>query len=378
MIEIIEFDNKGFQSALKKLLRVDVLTGSDLEKSPGCLVITFDDEEDKISQHDMDILLKYVKLVRFSKYNFTNMVFKGNGTNKISFKECTFSNCTFEDAVILTQVDEDFLRYGNSKIEVEINNLKELQYICKNNKKHNYYSFGYENDTNKQSFFMQSYSWDEIIEINNIFKMIRLIVPSNISKFDKLLIVSVLLCRNISVDDRGIPGSEEYNRLSEKDKKIFESLVSTFKGSLLHGIGICLQYSECLQWGLDAVGINSREVVSDSHAWNQIELDGNGNWFNFCLTNLRDFFKSGKIDKFFPYLFLTSNERIATLGEMYTPAMECKECKLNYKFYLFEIMEKIDKINSIFTKEMPLGWKQFDLENANVMRDSLEESLKER
>ena len=378
MSEIIEFDDKDLQSVLKKLLGVDVLTSSDLEKIGGFLLITSNGDKCEISQNDMYLLLKYIKLIEFSKCNFTNMVFKGNGTNKIRVTECTFSDCTFEDTIILAKADEDFSKYENSKIEVEINNLKELQDICKKDKKNTLYSFRTENDANDSLIIMQTYSWEEIMEENNIFEMIRLIVPSNSSNLDKLLIVGVLLCRNMLYDNRGNPFSEEFNRLSEEEKKTYRTLTTTFKGALLRGISICGEYATCLHWGLDAVGINSREVVSDSHAWNQIELDGNGNWFNFCLTNLKDFFESGKDGGLFSYLFLTSNEKIATLGEMYTPKMKCEKCNSDYELDLSDIMRKIHKINSVFYKEMPLGWKQFNTENASFIRDSLKESISER
>ena len=375
MNEIIEFDNKRLQNFFKEDLEVVSLTGSDLEEITGCVELTYDDDGDEISQHDMDILLKYIKVTRFSKYNFTNRVFKGNGTNKISFTECTFNECTFEDVVVLTQVDEDFSRYGNSKIEVEINNLKQLHDICKINNNNIFYSFKIENDMNKQVPIMQSYSMEEIKKIDNIFQMIQSIVPSNISNLDKLLIVSALLCKNLVIDDRGNTGSEEYNRLSEEDKKVYRSLVVTFKGALLRGIAVCIQYSVCLEWALEAVGINSRIVWSSKHMWNQIDLNGDGTWYNFCLTNLRDFFKN--YEKFYPALFLTCNKKISELGNSYILLMEANDCVLNYEYNILEIINKIQTINGILNKEMPLRWKTLNPISEKKMNSSLKEFLKE-
>ena len=375
MGEIIEFDNKRLQNFFKEFLRVVSLTSSDLEEIPGCVELTYDDDGDEISQHDIDILLKYIKVTRFSKYNFTNIVFKGNGTNKISFTECTFNECTFKDVIVLTQVDEDFSRYGNSKIEVEINNLKQLHDICKFNNNNICYSFKIENDMNKQVPIMQSYSMEEIKKIDNIFQMIQSIVPSNISNLDKLLIVSTLLCKNLVIDDRGDTDSEEYNRLSEKEKNIYRSLVVTFKGSLLMGIAVCVQYGVCLKWALEAVGINSRTVCSSNHMWNQIDLNGDGTWYNFCLTNLRDFFKNYK--KFYPALFLTCNKTISELGNSYILLMEGNDCILNYEYDIRKIINKIQTINGILNKEMPLRWETLDPESKTRINSSLEEFLEE-
>jgi len=384
--EIIELEDKKLEDDFKKFFGVETLTSKDFDKISGPIYITGDEEkgENDISQNDLDILLKYVNCLRCSNVVFRNIVFRGNTRNKISFENCTFLNCECENAVILTTFNDECYKglssIKNSKIEIELSSLDDLQYAVSQQREETTYSFKHENEENKLNMpIPQSYSLKEINELNEKFNMIRKMVPKSISSLDKILIVSILLCEYIMYDYRGVPGSEEAQRLSEEEQELYNSLCHAFKGSLLRGIAVCYQYAVCLNWGLEAIGIKSKVITSENHVWNQIELDGK--WDNYDLTNLSTYFRC--LLHFNNQIFLTSNETIANQNNVcdYKPNSSYENSDVDYEYDINMIEDHVRIIKRVYlSQKIYNGWKleSTSKDHSREIHDLLEKKLSER
>lgn len=361
MSEFIKFDNQNLQNDFEKHLGKKELTIEDFKIIKN---ISLQSDTD-LSQHDVNLLLKTIGSIEFSGYSFSNMVFKGNNKPKIAFRECTFKNCSFDGIIIVTNKEDDINfesgEFINTRICIEISTIEDLLEIDTKPKEDYIYCFKKENSN-------QYYSSEEMIEISNKIKMIKKMIPNSISEFDKLLIISILLSCNMSYDYRGDMDSEEYKRLSDEEKSYHFKLTHSIKGILQHGIGVCEAMALSLSLLLDAINIKNRVVISKMHYWNQIKIDGE--WYNYCITNLRDFFRDTR-NAFIEEIFLTSDEKIQTLNKDAFDNAK-KECNYNFPYDLENLKKRCNLIKeSMFKYGLNLDIGSLSKDNCGEFCESI-------
>lgn len=362
--EII-FESPKLKDDFQHFFKKTIINKSDLQSLHG---VEFDNK-DILTQHDLDILLKYIPHITFCNISFSNIVFRGNQEGRIVFKECSFNDCICENAVIVTNINGDKcyknLSQKNTQIEIEIASIFDMLYIAKNSLQNERYSF---KDENK--WFSMSYSREEIIQIYSILMTIQEMIPDNISAFDKLLIVSIILSYNIRVDYRGIKTSEEYQHLSEEDKEKYFSLTHTYKGPFIYGIGVCSGFIKALSLVLETLNFKYKIVSSDNHVWIQLDLNSDGVWYNYDLTNLANFFVYPG-NPFKKEIFLTSNQEIQNYADWFIFNSPHEDCTKSYQ-YSFETLR--NHCNTILRCLFKYG---LDINSNNIKPIEFKQSVNE-
>ena len=233
------------------MLNIDINTSYDAVNSKDYYAYSMLDKNDYYKDFEIDFVKNTDNYVASNKQDLLNIFYSilNNGYDSYNFKcNLNYENCTND---IISILNDDILMSAINNYVSPFNSYSNI-------------SLSYVKANEYKLILNKLYSEDEIEKINNkILNISKSILDDDMSDSEKIRAIHDFIVINAVYDN-------DFDEVSKASNLLFT------------GKALCSGYADLMALFLDNLNIPNFKVITDTHVWNAVYVDGN--WLHLDVT----------------------------------------------------------------------------------------------